>query len=297
MDCPGGTAALNPTLNQTYDVITSLFAEYSSIFSSPYFHLGGDNSDTACWLQDSNVSQWAASMGSSSPLSLYFTTLLTRFAAIPPASSSSPPKKAIVWQEAFSALTPSLSPSLLPEYVQLWKNSTSESEIRAIVDGKRKMISSVGWCEPRSPSSSFSPRTWKQMYTSNPHLTNPGEDIDPSTVIGGEMCFWGMEYDRYNLDSALWPLSSAVAERLWIRSALEIEESTISRLRMFRCRLALLGWNASPVGDDYCPFPSASHLKVRQWNLILEPSVTMLTLIAVFCIYVGSKRLGENMFL
>ena len=73
------------------------------------------------------------------------------------------------------------------------------------------------------------------------------------------------------------------------------EESTVerrNRLAAFRCKLAQRGVNASTVIPDFCAIPRATSEK-RSWSLLLEPATTMICLIAIGCLYIGSHKSVE----
>eukprot|EP01084_Bolivina_argentea_P111436 198816_1 len=60
-DSPDGI--LNPANNFTYELIEGLFNEVTTVFMDDYFHIGGDETNTACWDNTSEVVAWEKTMG------------------------------------------------------------------------------------------------------------------------------------------------------------------------------------------------------------------------------------------
>eukprot|EP01084_Bolivina_argentea_P142004 249504_1 len=49
---------LNPANNLTYNIISKLLNEASNIFIDDYIHIGGDETDTSCWDQTTEIINW-----------------------------------------------------------------------------------------------------------------------------------------------------------------------------------------------------------------------------------------------
>ena len=58
-----GVGALRVDLESTYKFLESLFHEIARVFPDPFFHVGGDEVNGACWLNNSDVKAFLASKG------------------------------------------------------------------------------------------------------------------------------------------------------------------------------------------------------------------------------------------
>lgn len=83
-DTPGHAAALcraypaactnglvNPTTNESYQVMGKLIADAATVFPDEYMHLGGDEVQKERWESDARVVSWMTSHGMNSTTSLY----------------------------------------------------------------------------------------------------------------------------------------------------------------------------------------------------------------------------------
>ena len=292
LDChKSGTNApyLDPTNEKTYEVLHGLLLEYISLFPSTFFHLGGEDVNTECWEEDEGVSRWMAKNGIDVEelLAFYQQQLYDEFEKVVVEKGfnhnvEGGATQAIVWEDAFF----SSSLHSIVSTVQVWK-STNASVVSSILEKKKNVLVSSGWCSPRDGRGE-SRRDWKDMYTANSLL----REVDG--VLGGEVCFWGGEYDRRNIGPSLWASSSAPAEQLWSlgegSSLLVADGPTSQRMDLFRCSMVQRGIDVGPVGDGFCPVPAPIVDKTRGWNLLYEPATFFIAFIAVLCITSGSFR-------
>ena len=65
---------LDPTKNETFDLIRTFLKEMGGIFKTPFLHLGGDEVPSVCWLNSDHVVSWMKDRGynSTSELENYF---------------------------------------------------------------------------------------------------------------------------------------------------------------------------------------------------------------------------------
>ncbi|KAI1802482.1 glycoside hydrolase family 20 protein [Daldinia bambusicola] len=98
------------------------------------------------------------------------------------------------------------------------------------------------WCGPT--------KSWRLIYSYDPRAGLTDEEA--KLVIGGEVGAWAESIDEVNLDSILWPRSSAAGEVLW-SGRLDAEGNNRTqidagpRLAEFRERLVARGVRADPI--------------------------------------------------
>ncbi|KAI1653024.1 glycoside hydrolase family 20 protein [Daldinia decipiens] len=103
------------------------------------------------------------------------------------------------------------------------------------------------WCGPT--------KNWRLIYSYDPRAGLTDEEAE--LVIGGEVGAWAETIDEVNLDSILWPRSSAAGEVLWsgrLDAAGEnrTQLDAAPRLAEFRERMLARGVRAEPIQMVYC---------------------------------------------
>uniref|UniRef100_A0A8D0YNE3 Beta-hexosaminidase n=1 Tax=Sus scrofa TaxID=9823 RepID=A0A8D0YNE3_PIG len=211
---PSGTfGPVNPTLNYTYEFMSTFFSEISSVFPDFYLHLGGDEVDFTCWLLGI-VSGYG--------------------------------KGYVVWQEVFDNKV-KVRPDTI---IQVWREEIpvkymKEMELVTLA-GFRALLSAPWYLNHIT----YGP-DWKEVYMVEP-LAFEGTPEQKALVIGGEACMWGEYVDSTNLVPRLWPRAGAVAERLWSNKAVTNLDFAFKRLTHFRCELLRRGVQAQPLSVGYC---------------------------------------------
>nr|XP_012306689.1 beta-hexosaminidase subunit alpha isoform X2 [Aotus nancymaae] len=228
---PSGTfGPVNPSLNNTYEFMSTFFLEVSSVFPDFYLHLGGDEVDFTCWKSNPDIQDFMKKKGFGEDFrqleSFYVQTLLDIV--------SSYGKGYVVWQEVFDNKV-KVRPDTI---IQVWREETPVNytkELGLITKAGFRALLSAPWYLNRI---SYNP-DWKEFYKVEP-LAFEGTPEQKALVIGGEACMWGEYVDNTNLVPRLWPRAGAVAERLWSNKLTSDLTFAYERLSHFRCELLRL---------------------------------------------------------
>ncbi|CAG8778411.1 18963_t:CDS:2, partial [Racocetra fulgida] len=248
---------LNPALDETYTFLNKLLPELASYFNDKYYHAGGDEVNLNCWNTTPSIIEYLYQNSDSS-----IETLLSKFVNETHKIVRNSGKLPITWQEMIVNHTLPLKKDTL---VQVW---TNKDIIKKVVKKGYRVITGSsdywyldcghgGWvgndiynvnnficrCDPF--------KTWQKIYSFNPidGLT----DEEAKLIIGGEVQLWSEQADPTNLETLLWPRSSAAAEVLWsgpydtskkIRTP---DKDALARLTDWRFRMVERGVNAVPL--------------------------------------------------
>eukprot|EP01094_Clydonella_sp_ATCC50884_P010127 TRINITY_DN1968_c0_g1_i1.p1 TRINITY_DN1968_c0_g1~~TRINITY_DN1968_c0_g1_i1.p1 ORF type:complete len:548 (+),score=159.09 TRINITY_DN1968_c0_g1_i1:50-1693(+) len=253
VSCPNYEANINnipldPTQQFTYDVILGVMQAVSAHTPDNYWHIGGDEVVTGCWMENTNVTSWMQQHGISSSTQLlqYFETNMQKVLA-------NVGKKPVVWEDLFDAGI-QLSPDTI---VEIWDGSTT---LKKVVQAGLQAINAYGWyLNEQVPIAGQEVGqwvdTWKTFYGYDP-LDGLGlSPAQEALVLGGEAAMWGEQVDSVNFDSRVWPRACAIAERLWSPSGITDVNLASPRLQEHRCRLARRAIGAGPIVPDYCALP------------------------------------------
>lgn len=237
----GTYGPVNPSLNSTYDFMSTFFLEISSVFPDFYLHLGGDEVDFTCWKSNPNIQAFMKEKGFTDYKQLesfYIQTLLDIV--------SDYDKGYVVWQEVFDNKV-KVRPDTI---IQVWQEEMPVQymkEIEVITQAGFRALLSAPWYLNRVK---YGP-DWKEMYKVEP-LAFRGTPAQKALVIGGEACMWGEYVDSTNLVPRLWPRAGAIAERLWSSNLTTNMDFAFKRLSHFRCELLRRGIQAQPLSVGYC---------------------------------------------
>ncbi|XP_015727865.1 beta-hexosaminidase subunit alpha [Coturnix japonica] len=238
---PSGTyGPINPIFNSTYQFVTSLFQEISSVFPDYFIHLGGDEVDFTCWKSNPEILAFMKKMGFGEDYTKLESYYIQRLLDI----VSSLGKGYMVWQEVFDNGV-KVRPDTI---IHVWKNKEPYAEEMANVTkaGYRALLSSPWYLNRISYG-----QDWMAAYQVEP-LNFKGSTKQKDLVIGGEACMWGEYVDATNLSPRLWPRAGAVAERLWSNATVRNLQDAYVRLADFRCELLRRGVQAEPLFTGYC---------------------------------------------
>ena len=229
--------ALNPTLDETYEVLTGILKDIKAATDTKFMHLGGDEVEYGCWEADDSITQYMEENGIAT-----YPELLGVFVDKAEKIATALDTTSIQWEDTFMAgIRPPTS-----TIFDVWTNSTN---IKAVTDAGYRVIAAPQnyWYLDHASN------TWDVMYSYDPQ-----EEMTPAQkelIIGGEASMWGEKVDQYNIQSKVWPTAAAVGERLWSAAnntlVANIDDAEL-RLNTFICRMNSRGFYAGPIEPGYC---------------------------------------------
>lgn len=230
--CPGPSEPLDPTKEEVYIFVDTIYKDLIEIFPDALVHVGGDEVNLDCWETSKSITKWMRQHNMSSSVELYehFVTRLLRIV-------SGLGKKPIVWQEIFNFNLTITDETI----VDVWKGFDTKT-IEQATSSNFKVILSGCWYLDHLE------KNWEDFYCCDPRNFTGNKH----NMIGGHASMWGEHVDASNFMSRVWPRASSVAERLWTGDVVSAKKSIRERIHKFRCRLVLHGIDASPTGPGFC---------------------------------------------
>ncbi|EMP38930.1 Beta-hexosaminidase subunit alpha [Chelonia mydas] len=217
---------VNPILNTTYQFMTELFREVSTVFPDFYLHLGGDEVDFTCWRSNPEIQAFMQRMGFGQDYAKLESFYIQRLLDI----ISSYGKGYVVWQEVFDNGV-KVKPDTI---IHVWRENAGpyQQEVARVTKAGYRALLSAPWYLNRISYG----QDWQTAYQVEP-LEFEGSPEQKELVIGGEACMWGEYVDVTNLTPRLWPRAGAIAERLWSNKTVRDLQDAYRRLANFRCTL------------------------------------------------------------
>jgi len=181
---------MDPSREETYKFLDNFLGEMAALFPDPYFHIGGDEVDPTQWKQSASIQDFARAQHFKTPddLQAYF---IHRVQAILKKYG----KTMVGWDEV---LHPDLESDAV---IQSWRGQAALAD--ASKKGHRGILSYGYYLDHMNPASFH--------YAIHPQI----DDQNSSLVLGGEACMWTEYVSPETIDSRIWPIGAAIAERLW----------------------------------------------------------------------------------
>jgi len=208
---------LHPYSNTTWTVLDKIIREVAELFPDPAMHLGGDEVQKGCWMEDQSIASIA------SGTKKHWTYFENRFNS----EIVGPTKKDVIKWEDCHHLYEQTGPDAiaypkgkLTFHIWMWWGQDWTWTKRQLDKG-HSLISSMGLYMDKDCL------TWGDCYAKHAHfyadrLHLPQAVLDdPNGILGAEGCPW--EMTEGNLESEnLWLRFIAIAEPMWSSSAYNI---------------------------------------------------------------------------
>ncbi|VDK45356.1 unnamed protein product [Taenia asiatica] len=241
---------LDPSKNETLEFLAAFFEEILQLFPDDTLHMGFDEVEFNCWLSNPNMKKFMLDNGIGSPidiLKIFAVRLLNKIQEAAKRVTLTGQRRFIFWQEAFDNGLKVPNNSL----IHLWKGLSSMPGYFGF-----QVIISKGWYL----DSYLKPSEWIGYYENEIYPSRFYPDayanLEPKNVIGGEACMWIEWQSDETVIQRIWPVTSAIAERLWYYGPPNPDEFG-PRLEEQRCRLLRRGVPVGVAsGPGMCPLPS-----------------------------------------
>lgn len=186
---------VNPTVERTYVLLGTFFAEMAALFPDEFIHIGGDENNGTQWLANPEIVAFMEANGYDEPLDLqrYFNERVLEIL-------TADGKRMIGWDEIFT--------DGLPEDVVIHSWRGRESLYESARLGYSGVLSNGYYIDLIHPTD--------HHYLNDPLPPDaPVTAKEAARVLGGEATMWAEFVSPETVDSRIWPRTAAIAERLW----------------------------------------------------------------------------------
>lgn len=211
--------SLDPTKETTYTFLDRFFTEMAALFSSPYIHIGADESNGVLWMKNPDIVAFMQKnkIANVHDLQAYFISRVHQII-------SKKNKQMIGWDELFSE---DISKNIL---VQVWRNVDNIK--KAIDKGNQVLVSRGFYLDIFMPA---------YIHYTNPLLSADSSYSTSHLLKGGEAAQWTELADKRNIETRIWPRCAAIAERLWSPATTANVDDMYRRLYIINQQLDDLG--------------------------------------------------------
>ncbi|CAK72253.1 unnamed protein product (macronuclear) [Paramecium tetraurelia] len=239
---------LDPTLDQTYEVLTSILQDLNDMFDKVQFiHFGGDEASNQCFEQKPSIKEFMNQHGISNyfDLQVYYRKKQKDIWK----NQIKSKKKIIYWYNKNDQL-----PADQDDIIQWWGLSSQLSEVKGrsnqfILSDYHPLYLDTG------VGNAFGDRydryqAWKDVYKWRPSIPRNFE----GTILGGESLLWGETNNQNTHFQKLFLRSSILADTLWNpdQKQDELFPKFTKRLSDMEDRMNKYGFPVSPFTHSYC---------------------------------------------
>lgn len=224
-------AAMNPTLDSTYQFLDSFIGEMAALFPDEYFHIGGDECNGREWNANPQIQSFMRvhDIANNAALQAYFTARVQKIVA-------NHHKIMEGWDEVLQPETPK------DVVVESWRGLASLAQ--AARQGNRGVLATPYYMNLDHPTSYY--------YLADP-LSGPAAALTPeqkARILGGEATIWTVFFSAENVNKQTWPYLAAIAERLWSPQQVRDVNSMYRRLAIVSMKLEYYGLNSNAVVNE-----------------------------------------------
>ncbi|XP_076059846.1 chitooligosaccharidolytic beta-N-acetylglucosaminidase-like [Oratosquilla oratoria] len=268
---------LNPVNPEVYNVLGDIYRDVMDVFDSDMFHMGSDDVSYKCWEKSQEITQYLKANnkepGSPAYLELWNLFQANALTKLEEASGT----KQVTPVVYSSTLASKLNKD---KYVVQISDSTSQNTISEYIQKGFRVIFSnhdqwnidcgrSNWMGEKVAKCGNEPVTWRTIYDHSPldvlaqlgmanaraiyneRSAQPDSISLYDQILGGTTTMYSYETDESNIESRVWPKSSAFAERLWSDPT---HNWSVAETRFYshRERMVNRGVLAEAVRPAYC---------------------------------------------
>ena len=213
--------AMDPTREETYELIDRFLAEMVKLFPDAYVHIGGDETTAPDWKTSTRILAFMHDhdLKDSGALQAYFNQRILKIV-------TRLNRHMIGWDEIFN---PALPKDVV---IQTWRGEASMATSSA--EGYQGILSAGYYLDGMQSAETHylvDPAPSQATLTSKQR----------SLILGGEVAMWGEFVNSQTLDSRIWPRAGAIAERLWSPESVRDIDDMYRRLDAVSVQLEGLG--------------------------------------------------------
>jgi hexosaminidase len=218
---------LNPTKDSTYEFLGNLFSEIAPLFPDQYFHIGGDENEGKHWDENEEIQGFKKQQGlkTNHDLQTYFNIRLEKIL-------KKLNKKLMGWDEIMTPTMPTTA------VIHSWRGENEGlpkggSLISAAKKGYQTVLSNGYYID-------------RMLSVEHHYSVDPIGDVELTSeeqkrVLGGEATMWSELTTPLTIDSRIWPVTAAIAERFWSPEHVTDVDSMLKRLNDINKKLEELG--------------------------------------------------------
>lgn len=218
---------LDPTNDDTYVFLETLFTEVAPLFPDEYFHIGGDENEGKHWDENDTIQEFMAlhKLQTNHELQTYFNIRLETIL-------KGLGKKLMGWDEIMTDQMPTTA------VIHSWRGENEGlpkggSLIEAAKKGYNTVLSN-GYYIDRMLSV-------KHHYSVDPIGDVVLTEVERRRILGGEATMWSELVTPLTIDSRIWPRTAAIAERFWSEQKVNDLDDMLHRLNDVNKKLEELG--------------------------------------------------------